>query len=83
MKHTHSVLKGLFQLSCIHRSFGDAFASIGAREPQLKASLAFTAFGDAHRKIDQFAVALLRTVKPVNHPSDLICAPQLLHSNRR
>ena len=65
MKHTRSVLKGVFQLAHIHRSFGDAFANIGAREPQKKASEAFTKFGDAHRQIDRYATTLLQTVKPV------------------
>ena len=65
IKHTHSVLKKMFELVFIHRDFGDAFANIGAREPQFKASEAFTKFGDAHRQIDRYASALLLTVKPV------------------
>ena len=65
MRHTHLVLQRIYELSQIHRCFGDAFANIGAREPQLKASLAFTQFGDAHRHIDRHAIHLLRTVKPV------------------
>ena len=65
MKHTHLVLQRIFELSQIHRRFGDAFANIGAREPQQKASSAFTQFGDAHRQIDRYAINLLRTVKPV------------------
>lgn len=65
MKHIQGVLKRIFHLAHVHRCFGDAFANIGAREPQLRASLAFTRFGDAHRKIDQYAITLLRTVQPV------------------
>ncbi len=66
IKHTHSVLKGVFELAHIHRSFGDAFANIGAREPQIKASEAFTQFGDAHRQTDRYAITLIKTVKPVH-----------------
>lgn len=63
--HTRSVLKAIFELARTHRNFGDAFSNIGAREPQLKASEAFTKFGEAHRQIDRHAITLLRTVKPV------------------
>jgi hypothetical protein len=66
MEHTRSVLKGIFELAYIHRAFGDAFANIGAREPQAKASEAFTQFGDAHRQIDRYALTLLQTIKPVH-----------------
>lgn len=64
--HTRAVLKAVFELAHTHRNFGDAFANIGAREPQLKASEAFTKFGEAHRQIDRYAITLLRTVKPVS-----------------
>lgn len=65
IEHTRSVLKAIFELAHTHRSFGDAFANIGAREPQFKASEAFTTFGEAHRQIERHAITLLRTVKPV------------------
>jgi hypothetical protein len=65
IEHTRAVLKAIFELAHTHRNFGDAFASIGAREPQYKASEAFTKFGEAHRQIDRLAITLLRTVKPV------------------
>ncbi len=47
------------------KAFGDVFSSIGSREPQPKASEAFTKFGDAHRQIDKFALSLLKTIKPM------------------
>ncbi|CAF0731375.1 unnamed protein product [Rotaria sp. Silwood1] len=65
IEHTRSVLKAIFELAHTHRNFGDAFANIGAREPQFKASEAFTKFGEAHRQIDRHAITLLRTVKPM------------------
>ncbi|CAF2810752.1 unnamed protein product [Rotaria sp. Silwood2] len=65
IKHARKVLIGIYDLAHVHRSFGDAFANIGAREPQLNASQAFTKFGDAHRQLDQYAVTLLNTVVPM------------------
>ncbi|CAF1481043.1 unnamed protein product [Adineta ricciae] len=65
IEHTRAVLKAIFELAHTHRGFGDAFANIGAREPQFKASEAFTKFGEAHRQIDRHAITLLRTVKPM------------------
>ena len=47
-------------------AFGDVFAAIGVREPQPRASEAFTTFGDAHREIERFAIRMLKTVKPVS-----------------
>ena len=60
------MLKGIFELAYINRDFGDVFANIGAREPQAKASEAFTKFGNAHRQIDRYALTLFQTVKPVH-----------------
>jgi hypothetical protein len=65
IKHTRSILKGIYELGDIHRRFGDAFANIGAREPQVRASEAFTKFGDAHRQTDRYTTILFQTVKPV------------------
>ena len=65
IRHSHRILLGIYELSHIHRSFGDAFANIGAREPQFTASQAFTKFGNAHRQIDRNAIAFLKTAAPV------------------
>jgi hypothetical protein len=65
IKHVRWVLRGIFELSYIHRDFGNTFANIGAREPQLTASKAFTQFGDAHRQIYQYATTLITTINPV------------------
>lgn len=67
MEHTKQLLKSLFELSTTHKAFGDLFASIGAREQQVKASEAFFKFGEAHRQIDKFASALMKTIKPVKN----------------
>ncbi|CAF1169375.1 unnamed protein product [Rotaria sordida] len=65
IKHARKVLICIYDLARIHHSFGDSFANIGAREPQINASLAFTKFGDAHRELHQYAITLLNTVVPM------------------
>lgn len=45
--------------------FGDAFAAIGVREPQPRASEAFRQFGDQHRQMEKFGVTMLKTLKPI------------------
>ncbi|CAF3379879.1 unnamed protein product [Rotaria socialis] len=65
IKHTRKVLIGIYDLAHIHRDFGDTFANIGAREPQVTASQAFTKFGDAHRQMNQHAMALLAIAAPM------------------
>lgn len=65
IEHTKRLLKSIFELSTTHKAFGDIFASIGSREQQLKASEAFSKFGESHRQIDKFAYALLKTIKPM------------------
>ena len=76
-------LKAIFELAHTHRNFGDAFANIGAREPQYKASEAFTKFGEAHRQIDRHAITLLRTVKPVYMKNYIILSIFLIYSISR
>ena len=65
IRHTRYILRGVYDLGNIHRSFGDAFANIGAREPQVRASEAFTIFGDVHRQTDRYTTVLFETVRPV------------------
>ena len=45
--------------------FGDAFAAIGVREPQPRASEAFRKFGEQHRQMEKFGVMMLKTLKPI------------------
>ena len=66
MEHTKALLKSIFELATTHKAFGDIFASIGSREQQLKASEAFSKFGEAHRQIEKFAHSLMSTIKPVS-----------------
>lgn len=46
-------------------AFGDAFAAIGVREPQPRASEAFRQFGDYHRQMEKYGIKMLKSVKPV------------------
>lgn len=65
MEHTHHMLKAFFDMCHIYRIFGDVFAEIGVREPQPRASEAFTRFGEAHRSIEKYGIKLLKTVRPM------------------
>lgn len=65
VRHTRALLKTFFDLSQAHREFGDVFAGIGVREPQPRASEAFTKFGEAHREIERYAISMLKTAKPI------------------
>ncbi|KAL1445668.1 hypothetical protein MTO96_029107 [Rhipicephalus appendiculatus] len=65
MEHTHHMLKAFFDMCHVYRTFGDVFAEIGVREPQPRASEAFTRFGEAHRSIEKYGIKLLKTVRPM------------------
>ncbi|XP_022663977.1 PRKCA-binding protein-like isoform X2 [Varroa jacobsoni] len=65
MEHTHRTLKAFFELCHVYKQFGDVFAEIGVREPQPRASEAFTEFGEAHRSIEKHGIRLLKTVRPM------------------
>lgn len=45
--------------------FGDIFSTIGVREPQPEASLAFSKFGETHRLIEKKGIDMLRSIKVV------------------
>lgn len=45
--------------------FGDAFASMGVKEPQPRASEAFTKFAEQHRQMEKLGIDMLKAVKPV------------------
>ncbi|KAG8195368.1 hypothetical protein JTE90_001386 [Oedothorax gibbosus] len=64
-EHTKLVLRGYFELCHVYRTFGDVFASIGVREPQARASEAFTKFGESHRNMERHGIKFLKTVKPM------------------
>lgn len=63
--HTKQMLRAFFEMCQVYRAFGDVFAGIGVREPQPRASEAFTKFGEAHRCMEKFGIKFLKTVKPM------------------
>ncbi|XP_035219993.1 PRKCA-binding protein-like [Stegodyphus dumicola] len=54
-----------YVLIVIFLAFGDVFAGIGVREPQPRASEAFTRFGETHRNMEKLGIKFLKTVKPM------------------
>ncbi|XP_050466747.1 PRKCA-binding protein isoform X2 [Cataglyphis hispanica] len=63
--HAKATLHAFFDLTQIYKVFGDAFAAIGVREPQPRASEAFRQFGEQHRQMEKFGVTMLKTLKPI------------------
>lgn len=63
--HAKATLHAFFDLTQIYKVFGDAFAAIGVREPQPRASEAFRQFGEQHRQMEKFGVAMLKSLKPI------------------
>lgn len=66
-KHVYfRMLKAYFDLFQTYKSIGDAFAAIGVREPQPRASEAFSQFGSYHRQIEKDGIKMLKSIKPVS-----------------
>ncbi|XP_063985177.1 PRKCA-binding protein isoform X3 [Diachasmimorpha longicaudata] len=65
VSHAKSMLHAFFDLTQIYKVFGDAFAAIGVREPQPRASEAFRQFGEQHRQMEKFGVTMLKALKPI------------------
>ncbi|XP_073999651.1 protein interacting with PRKCA 1 isoform X3 [Rhodnius prolixus] len=63
--HTKRVSNAFYRLLLVYKAFGDAFAGIGVREPQPRASEAFRAFGDYHRLMEKNGIQTLKTIKPI------------------
>ena len=61
-----SDVKLFFLFDCFRDTeFGDIFSTIGVREPQPEASLAFSKFGETHRLIEKKGIQMLRSIKVV------------------
>lgn len=65
VEHTQRLLRAYLELLRIVKMFGECFAQIGVREPQPRASLAFTQFADYHRQIEKKGVEMVKKLKPV------------------
>lgn len=59
------MLKAYFDLLQTYKAVGDIFAAIGVREPQARASEAFTKFGQYHRLLERDGIKMLKALKPV------------------
>ena len=65
VSHLSRLLRAYFELSRVVKLFAECFAAIGVREPQPRASLAFTTFADYHRNIERRGLDMIKKLKPV------------------
>ncbi|XP_026316129.1 PRKCA-binding protein isoform X2 [Hyposmocoma kahamanoa] len=65
VEHAKRMLKSYFDLLQTYKSIGDIFAAIGVREPQARASEAFTKFGQYHRLLERDGIKMLKALKPI------------------
>ncbi|XP_023947440.1 PRKCA-binding protein isoform X3 [Bicyclus anynana] len=65
VEHAKRMLKSYFDLLQTYKSLGDIFSGIGVREPQARASEAFTRFGQYHRLLERDGIKMLKTLKPI------------------
>ncbi|CAG9568540.1 unnamed protein product [Danaus chrysippus] len=65
VEHAKRMLKSYFDLLQTYKSIGDIFAAIGVREPQARASEAFSKFGHCHRLLERDGIKMLKTLKPI------------------
>ena len=79
VEHTQRLLRAYLELLRVIKVFGETFAQIGVREPQPRASLAFTQFADYHRAIEKRGVEMVKQLKPVSRPF----AVHQAHSNAK
>lgn len=66
VEHTQRLLRAYLELLRVIKLFGETFAVIGVREPQPRASLAFTQFADYHRNMEKKGVEMVKKLKPVS-----------------
>ncbi|KAF9822466.1 hypothetical protein SFRURICE_006549 [Spodoptera frugiperda] len=65
VENAKRMLKAYFDLLQTYKSVGDIFAAIGVREPQARASEAFTKFGQYHRLLERDGIKMLKALKPI------------------
>ncbi|XP_021967045.1 PRKCA-binding protein isoform X2 [Folsomia candida] len=63
--HLTRLLRAYLDLLRVVKMFAECFAQIGVREPQPRASLAFTQFADFHRNIEKKGLDMVKQLKPV------------------
>ncbi|KAM3956359.1 protein interacting with PRKCA 1 [Aphomia sociella] len=64
VEHAKRMLKAYFDVLQTYKSVGDIFAAIGVREPQARASEAFSKFGQYHRLLERDGIKMLKALKP-------------------
>ncbi|KAK9307517.1 hypothetical protein QLX08_002145 [Tetragonisca angustula] len=65
VSHAKATLHAFFDLIQVYKVFGDAFAAIGVKEPQPRASEAFRQFGEQHRQMEKYGIMTLKNLKPI------------------
>lgn len=65
VEHTRRLLRCYYDLCQVYKAFGDIFSTIGVRELQPRASEVFTRFGEMHRQMERFGLAMIQQLKPV------------------
>nr|XP_012553177.1 PRKCA-binding protein isoform X2 [Bombyx mori] len=65
VEHSKRMLKSYFDLLQTYKAVGDIFSAIGVREPQARASEAFSKFGQYHRLLERDGIKMLKTLKPI------------------
>ncbi|XP_075986009.1 protein interacting with PRKCA 1 isoform X1 [Anticarsia gemmatalis] len=65
VENAKRMLKAYFDLLQTYKAVGDIFAGIGVREPQARASEAFTKFGQYHRMLERDGIKMLKALKPI------------------
>lgn len=63
--HAKRMLKAYFDLLAILKQFGDIYAEISVKEPQLRASEVFRIFGEMHRNFEKDGMKMLEAIKPI------------------
>lgn len=63
--HVKFLLRSVFQLSRVHKKMADILSEVGVKEPQPRVGAAFTHFASAHRKMESFAIEMLKKLKPM------------------
>ncbi|XP_053620280.1 PRKCA-binding protein isoform X4 [Plodia interpunctella] len=65
VEYAKRMLKSYFDLLQTYKALGDIFAAIGVREPQPRASEAFSKFGQYHRLLERDGIKMLKALKPI------------------
>ncbi|CAL8108736.1 unnamed protein product [Calicophoron daubneyi] len=63
--HSKSLLRAIYELSRVYGALGEVFSEIGAKEPMMRTSEAFTQFGTTHRSMERFSIDMLKKIKPI------------------